>query len=70
MQKPKHGQQGLTELSGRDLVMLHLLKVLNSYVCCFPSALSEGHFNAWQFLPQVCHAHASLLNNLGICISA
>lgn len=60
MQKPEQEQQGLAELSGRELVLLHLLKVLNSYACCFPGTMSKAHFNAWQLLPQVCHAHASL----------
>lgn len=41
------------ELSGSDLILLHLMKVLQGYTCCLPALCSEARFNAWQLLPQV-----------------
>ncbi len=44
---------GPAELSGSDLILLHLFKVLEGYMRCLPGMCVEARFNAWQLLPQV-----------------
>ena len=41
------------ELSGRKLILLHLLKVLAGYARCLPGLCNAACFKAWHLLPQV-----------------
>ena len=40
-------------LSGRKLILLHLLKVLAGYARCLPGLCNAARFKAWHLLPQV-----------------
>ena len=53
LQAPEDESREATELSGRKLILLHLLKVLAGYARCFPGLCNAARFNAWRLLPQV-----------------
>ena len=44
---------GPAELSGTDLTLLHIFKVLEGYMRCLPALGGEARFTAWQVLLQV-----------------
>ena len=53
VQAPEEESQEATELSGRKLILLHLLKILAGYARCLPGLCNAARFNAWHLLPQV-----------------
>lgn len=53
LQASEEVSQEAMELSGRKLILLHLLKVLAAYVRCLPGLCNAARFKAWHLLPQV-----------------
>ena len=53
LQAPEEKSQEATQLSGRKLILLHLLKVLAGYARCLPGLCNAARFTAWHLLPQV-----------------
>ena len=52
LQASEEAQEAM-ELSGRKLILLHLLKVLAGYARCLPGLCNAACFKAWHLLPQV-----------------
>lgn len=50
------------EVSGQELILLHLMKAVTGYLRCLPGLCSDTRFNGWQLLPQVCSC------NLQVCM--
>ena len=41
------------EVSGQELILLHLMKAVTGYLRCLPGLCCDTRFNGWQLLPQV-----------------